>query len=161
MVKLKTEDSFKYGQKNVLPFVGETQISDEGIIEVADKATAEALVECEIGFHIIEDDGVEQAATVVSAKVEEVAPSTTTTEEAEEEVAAEQVEEEKGPETPVEEVATESVEEKGPDMEDLIKQIDTLTVPALQSMAAPFPKEEWGTLTKEPLKKYLKEKLTT
>lgn len=55
MIKLKTTQSFKFGQKNIIPYAGEVQISDEGIIEV-EKSIAEKIVLSNCGFDFLEKD---------------------------------------------------------------------------------------------------------
>lgn len=59
MITLKTSDKFKFGQTNVLPFVGETKISHKGEIFVEDLETAKALEKSGIGFFIDQDSFVD------------------------------------------------------------------------------------------------------
>jgi hypothetical protein len=55
MTKLKTEEKYKWGQTNILPIVGEVNISAEGEIEIEDSEKASDLVELGIGFVFCEE----------------------------------------------------------------------------------------------------------
>lgn len=55
MVQLKTNQTFKFGQTNILPILGETKISQSGIIEVPDQETADILKASQIGFYDLND----------------------------------------------------------------------------------------------------------
>ncbi len=55
MIKLRTNQKFKFGQINNLPIIGETQISEDGIIEVEDQEAADFLKKCHIGFYDLND----------------------------------------------------------------------------------------------------------
>lgn len=55
-MKLITEEKFKFGQKNIIPFVGEVQISEKGVIEIENKETALKIVDLNIGFSLLEEN---------------------------------------------------------------------------------------------------------
>ena len=55
-MKIVTQDEYKFGQTNIVPFLGTISISSEGIVEVAkEKETlALQLIEAEVGFSLLE-----------------------------------------------------------------------------------------------------------
>lgn len=62
-MKLKTEHTYKFGQSNIVPYLGLIHISEEGIVEISeqDETKALALVETEIGFSVV----LEEEAVIV------------------------------------------------------------------------------------------------
>lgn len=138
MIKLKTNESYKFGQINCLPIIGEISISSEGIIEVESEEIALQIEELNIGFAIVELE--EEVATTTTTA--EPTTTTTTTE-------------------AVETTTMTTVEEKVEDLEkeQLIASLETMTLAQLKEAAKPFPFTEWGTLNKQPLLEYLKSKI--
>lgn len=139
MIKLKTNESYKFGQINCLPIIGEVSISSEGIIEVESEEIALQIEELNIGFVVV---GLEEEVTTTTTTTAEPTTTTTTTE-------------------AVETTTTTTVEEKEDDSyrEQLITSLETMTLAQLKEVAKPFPFTEWGTLNKQPLLEYLKSKI--
>ncbi len=137
-VKLVTKQEWRFGQKNILPLVGEVQISSTGEIEV-DGDKADALVNMEVGF---EYSKTQQTTTTTTALPEQT--TTTTTHLVVTETTTSSIEPQ---------VVTNDIEKSSE------VKLETLTVAKLQELAAPFPKEEWSTLNKKDLVSYLNSKL--
>ena len=158
-VKIKTNDTFKYGQKNVIPFLGVAEISSEGIVEVETQEIANSIVESNIGFFFVET--VTTTTTQVPVTTTTTEPITTTTTEMITTTTTEGIK----PQVEVDDLGEgkgekDSLENDNDDDEDLVKRLENLTVPDLQSMANPFPKNEWQTLKKAGLVAYLSAKLS-
>ena len=54
MVKLKTNQQFRYGKKNIIPYAQEVEIDENGYIEVSDDI-AEKIVESNCGFEFADE----------------------------------------------------------------------------------------------------------
>lgn len=52
-IKLQTHASYKWGQVNILPAIGEVQISSEGFVEVDTIEQAEEIVSCIEDFYVV------------------------------------------------------------------------------------------------------------
>lgn len=154
MIKLITVHSYKFGQTNVIPFLGATQISTEGIIEVESEEIAKKLVELEIGWSFVGQTTTTTTVeeTTTTTIIEET--TTTTTVDVIQKVEIDGLNKSNAPEG-VAETTTTTTEV----VSELLSKIDELTVPDLQELAKPFPKKEWSSLKKEDLQKYLKAKL--
>lgn len=59
VVKLKTNQSYRFGQKNIIPYAGEVEISNEGIIEVSEEI-AHKVVGSNCGFNFLLEEKVEE-----------------------------------------------------------------------------------------------------
>ena len=154
MTKLKTVHSYKFGQTNIIPFLGATQISHEGIIEVEDENIAKKLVELEIGWEVV-DKTITTTTTIESTTttttIEEI--TTTTTVDVIQKVEVDTLNKAVGEEAATTTTTTIVVSN------EMLASIDELTVPELQNLAKPFPKKEWSSLNKPDLQAYLKSKL--
>lgn len=148
-VKIKTNDRFKWGQKNVIPFIGLVEIGKEGEVDVPNEEMAEKIVKLGIGFVLST-----HKATTTTAPVQE-ATTTTTVAPTQEENIAPKVEETEIKKVEEDELGTKEETSN----EDLIKSLDTLKVEELQKLAQAFPKEEWTGKKKAELVDYLKGKL--
>lgn len=162
MTQLKTEQEYKFGQKNVLPIVGEIQISNEGIIEVETTEIAQQIEDLEIGFTIVgkkvestTTTTLTESTTTTTVKVEEIKPKV-------------EVDNLSGTDKKVDTIAPQTTESTVLDTttteqttqapsQDLT--LESLTVDKLRELAAPFPKEEWNALKKAELVTYLKTQL--
>lgn len=136
MIQLKTDLKYKWGQTNTLPIVGEAKISDEGIIEVADQATAELIQDLGIGFVMIEQEALNVTKNL------KVDPSLGKEEE--------EKEEELNPK-----VDSISDEER----EQMKELMTNETLADLKIRANVFPAVEWRSLNKAQLIDYLASKL--
>lgn len=163
-VTLKTIHDFKYGQKNVLPIVGEVQISDGGTIEVTAEE-AEQIEAMEIGWYV---EKVDTSTTTTTTKKPEQTTTTTTelvttttTVEETTTTTTEQLQEKAQLNEPLEgEVAEETTTTTTlSERDQLLAEIDGMLLPDLQKQAAAFPKSEWTGMNKPALKAYLKSKL--
>ena len=167
MITLKTDLTWKAGQVNILPLIGETQISDDCTIQVESIEIANELVAIpDLDFYIVgtvkptkgkttpqvttevvksEENQVEQG--------ESIAPQTVTSEELPEseviDSIAPQTTEGNTEEQIKRNLSTEKIEK------DPVEELSGLTVAKLQELAAPFPKEEWQSLKKADLVNYL------
>jgi hypothetical protein len=65
MIRLKTINPNHWNRSLILPFIGESTISQSGVIEVKSREAAEALIEAGIGFEFEEE--VAPVAEVKSA----------------------------------------------------------------------------------------------
>lgn len=172
MVRIKTNDAFKHGQTNVIPFLGEVTIDKDGFVEVETLELAQQVIDSEIGFYFPVGDEANTTTTTTETPVttttttEESTTTTTTT------AVVEEITTTTTTEVPTTTTTTTTVVEdittttttsdegiSASEKSELLKSIDTLLMPALQSMAAPFPKNEWNTLTKPKLQEYLKKQL--
>ena len=145
-MKIKSLNRGLYGQANIVPFAGEVQIGEGGIVEIESKEVATSLVEANCGYVFLELEK--------SDKLEETEEN--------------KKEPEKDPIEPqVEENNLEKVEKdelgttKEDTEEDLVGILKSMKVVELQEQAAPFPKEEWSTLKKAELVDYLASHLNT
>lgn len=147
MVQLKTEQQFKWGQKNIIPFVGEVSISSEGIIEVASQELAEQIVQSNVGFSIIEKVGKTTTTTTQQSSTTTTTTSTPL-----------------NPKTEEDDLGDKGGNENdlggGNDEKDeLLKSLEGKSLAELKELAKPFPSAEWRSLNKEKLTDYLKSKL--
>lgn len=159
MTHLKTNESFKYGQKNIIPYAGEVLIGHDGVIEV-DDSIAQQIVDAKIGFDFLEK-------TIPSTLAEET--TTTTTEEATTTTTIEVT----STTTQNQEVNSDLKEQvEGDDIskrdEDDLSQKDNddlsavyaewdenHTLAQLKELAKDYPSKEWRNLDKAELIKYL------
>lgn len=153
MTQLKTEQEFKFGQKNVLPIVGEIQISNEGIIEVETVEIAQQIEDLKIGFSIV--GKIVKPTTITTVKIEEIKPKVI-------------IDNLSGVDKKVDTIALQTSESTVLDTTTIEQTIqvpsqdltlESLTVDKLRELAVPFPKEEWSTLKKAELVTYLKTQL--
>lgn len=151
-VMIRTNDRFKWGQKNVIPFVGLVEISKEGEVEVPNEEVAKKISELGIGFEF-----QDQEATTTTTTIAVQETTTTTT------IPPVTKEEDLAPKTEQNDLGKEQENELGAanenPNEDLLKSLDTLKVEELQKLAQTFPKEEWTGKKKAELIEYLKGKL--
>lgn len=156
-VKIKTKDQFKYGQKNVVPYLGTVQIDENGIVEVSTMEIAKKIVDCNIGFSLVE--GTETTTTTTQAPVTTTTTEIveTTTQAPEEIVKKTEDENLGGMSEDSNDIGSENV--KMSKEEQLRAEFELLNVPDLQAMANPFPKKDWQNLKKADLINYLVNKL--
>jgi len=155
MVQLKTQLEWKWGQTNILPLIGATKISEEGIIEVPSDEIADQLEAMDIGFER------SQIKTPAEDKDSDFIPPNT------EENELKKTEEDdlgkKQDDGPLSEQTeggeTESVIELSEEVKELHALIDNSTLAQLKEQAKPFPSAEWRLLNKEQLQAYLKSKI--
>ena len=171
MTTLRTDKKWKAGQVNIIPLIGETQISDDCTIEVEDPKVAEELAAIpDLDFYIVdspetvkgkvtpkvvkepvktEETKVETADSIQEQTVgsEELAKTETT-----DDIVAQTTESDElaKTESQIKNNLSAEKQEKDP-----IEELSSLTVAKLQDLAAPFPKEEWQTLKKADLINYL------
>lgn len=170
MITLKTNSTWKAGQVNILPVIGETQISEDCTIQVKTLEIAEELASIpDLDFYIVEgQEGVTTSAkSGKGSKTKEteektgetIAPQTETSEKLPEEPAADSIAPQVSESDKLEEkkiinnLSTEKQEK------DPAEELAGLTIPKLQELAASFPKGEWGGLKKPDLVNYLVTKL--
>lgn len=172
-VKIKTKDQFKYGQKNVVPYLGTVQIDENGVVEVSTLELAKKIVDCNIGFSLVEGTETTTTTTQIPVTTTTQAPTTTTTEvpvtttTTEIVVTTTQVVEEIVKKTEDENLGGTSEDAndignsnvKMSKEEQLRSEFELLNVPDLQAMANPFPKKDWQSLKKADLINYLVNKL--
>lgn len=68
-IKLHTQATYKWGQTNILPGVGEILISEDGFIEVTSFETAQEIVECIEDFFIVAQTTDEETGFGLAALV--------------------------------------------------------------------------------------------
>lgn len=144
-VKLRTEDSNKFGQTNVIPYAGEVQISKEGVIEV-DQEVAQQVVNSDIGFTFVNEKGGNKDS--VKKTVETIPPQTENSDKLPGTEAGETI----PPQTNPDELKKE--------LEEQITAIKSMNMQDLQKTAEAFPKEEWISLKKQELVDYLINKIS-
>lgn len=149
MVQLFTSEAFKFGQKNIIPFAGEVEISNEGVIEV-EQEIADQIIAADCGWSLLDSD---------STTTTTVAQSTTTTTEAPIK-----------PQTEGDDLGkTQDSDIGGTEEDDLSNSasaepsaerqaLEQHTKADLQKMVKDFPRSEWGTLTKDGLIDYILKK---
>lgn len=141
MVQLKTELKHRWGRANVLPIVGEVEISEEGVIEVESQEVAEQIVNLGIGFTFIEE-------------LEEIKPKTE-----ESDLDPEEDEEEIKPKTEENEPLSEASEMSDAEVAQARNVLGDMTVAQLKEKVKDFPSAEWRSLNKAELIEYLIAKL--
>lgn len=177
MVTLVTDQAYKFGQENIIPYAGKVKISSIGTIEVEDDL-AQQIVDCNCGFSF--HDGAE-ATTTTSTE----APTTTTTT-VEQTTTSTTIEQIGGPEqedlskvekddlggseqddlsksettTTTHEVieettTTTTIEEEEFDIDKAKAELDQNNLTQLKEMVKDFPAAEWRTLNKEKLIDYI------
>lgn len=134
MVYLKTEQKFKWGQRNVIPVVGEVSISDEGLIEVESLEIAKEIEATNIGFVVLTKE-TGTTTQLLNPKVEDNDLG------------------KKSDENDLD------GEDQDNDRDELLKSLDNKTLAELKDLAKPFSASEWRALNKEKLTEYLKSKL--
>lgn len=170
MTNLVTAQTYKFGQKNIIPYAGEVQISDEGIIEV-DDTIAQDIVDSGIGFDFLEGDLPEKILTTTTTTE---TPITTTTTTVVEETTTTTTSAELG-QVPTPGLEGGTIErslqgegnnpdtlDKGevlPPVDELKAALSEKTLAELKELAKDFPSKEWRTLAKDNLVAYLISKL--
>lgn len=173
MKTLVTEQTFKFGQKNIIPFAGEVVISATGEIEVEDDV-AQSVVDSDCGFSFKEAAINETTTTTTIAE-------TTTTTTVEETTTTTTIDQINAP--AVEDLGNAANNELGASTgdnladqtnidsttttttevviskEDAYAELDKQNKAELQEIAKSFPRAEWGTLNKHDLIEYLISKL--
>jgi len=172
MKTLVTEQAFKFGQKNIIPFAGEVSISLTGTIEVEDDI-AQSVVDADCGFSF-QDVIVDETTTTTTA-----APTTTTT----------TIVEEATTTTTIDEINTKPKQDLGNDdlgdlgagptgdvigdqiidtttttttnisINEAKDELNKQTLAQLKELAKDFPSAEWRALSKEKLVDYIVSKL--
>lgn len=159
MVKLITQQKFKWGQKNIVPFAGEVQISETGEIEVESKEIADALVESDCGWMYPVGDTT-TTTTAEPTTTTTTIPATTTTTTAD--VIKDQIEENDLGQG-VGDVIQDQTNAPDPHAgkSDEWKVLNEQSKAELQTMVkkAEKPRAEWGTLNKEDLIDYILDNL--
>lgn len=158
MVKLITQDKFKFGQKNIVPYAGEVQISDTGEIEVASKEIADALVASNCGWHYPVGETT-TTTTVEPTTTTTTIPATTTTTTAD--VIKDQIEgNDLGGQGGGDQIQDQTNDPHADKSEEW-KVLNEQSKADLQTMVkkAEKPRSEWGTLNKEDLIDYILENL--
>lgn len=142
MVQLKTELKHRWGRANVLPIVGEVEISEEGVIEVESQEVAEQVVNLGIGFNLIEE-------------LEEIKPKT----EESDLTPEEEDEEEIKPKTEENEPLNKAPKMSDAEVAQVRNVLGDMTVAQLKEKVKDFPSAEWRSLNKAELIEYLITKL--
>lgn len=137
-VILVTDQSWRFGQKNVLPIVGEVQISEDGKIEV-DEDKAQQLIDLQVGF-VKSKEKIQETTTTTTTLQES---HTTTTLEEIKKVEEDTLSSEEKVDTIEPQVTSNEVEKA----ESI--SLENLTMDKLKELASPFPKEEWSKFTKK------------
>lgn len=174
MVRLITNRKFKFGQKNIVPFAGEVQISEDGIIEVESVEIAEQLIEADNSWAFV--DGQSTTTTTIPVTTTTTAAPTTTTTTLDLTTTTTTVADNLEDQTQPNELGN---PEGGDDLEDQIQEGDELGTTTttieqvrsaewlaldvnskakLQEMVKAFPRSEWGQLNKDALIDYILEK---
>lgn len=162
MTRLRTVHSYKFGQKNIIPYAGEVSIGTDGIIEVDDDI-AQSIVDCNIGFEFVDMQGVEVTTTTtldVTTTTTVVEVTTTTTEE---EVTTTTTEVEQVTTTTTSELEDQTEQDDlsqkttgSDELEALYAKWDEEnTLAQLKELAKSYPSKEWRNLDKAELIKYL------
>jgi hypothetical protein len=153
MAKLKTEEQYKFGQTNIIPFAGEVKISDKGIIEVDDDV-AQDIVNSNIGFSFVEEG---RGGPVKGPADEELGDNLG---QQESDDLSKQDQDDLGKQEPNEEEEIEKAEAQNtqPSLEDVKAELDKSTLAELKELAKPFPSAEWRNLAKAELIDYLASK---
>lgn len=173
-VRIQTTATHKFGQKNVIPYLGVTEISSDGIVIVESMDIALKIVECNIGFNLIDEAETTTTTTEAITTTTTIPEEITTTTTVEEIVDTTTMVEEEITTTTTEELSKKAEEDQlgkeameGNDIggaqdsgEDLLTKFNALRVADLQELAKPFPKTEWQNHKKDDLIAYLIEKLT-
>lgn len=141
MVQLKTELKHRWGRANVLPIVGEVEISEEGVIEVESQEVAEQVVNLGIGFNLVEE-------------LEEIKPKTE-----ESDLDLEEGEEEIKPNVEENEPLNEAPKMSEAEVAQVRNVLGDMTVAQLKEKVKDFPSVEWRSLNKAELIEYLITKL--
>lgn len=176
MTTLVTEQEFRFGQENIIPYAGKVKISDKGEIEVDDNI-AQQIVDCNCGF----DFAVKKAGVkVTTTTTQEPTTTTTTVEQTTTTTTAEETTttttEEIKPQ--VEQVEVTKVEqddlggndggdslENGATIETTLDRetakvaLEEKNLQELKEMAKPFPSAEWRSKNKADLIEYLLDKI--
>lgn len=146
MVQLKTEQQFKWGQKNIIPIVGLVEISPEGIIEVETQEIADQIIAIGIGFEIHQSGST---TTLPQITTQEQTTTTTTIQSL-------------APKTEQDELGDKGEQNslnKDDEKDELFKSLETKTITELQELAKPFAVKDWTGLNKAKLIDYLKSKI--
>lgn len=156
MVQLKTELKHRWGRANVLPIVGEVEISEEGVIEVESQEVAEQVVSLGVGFDFIEElEEIKPKAEEIKPKTEEIKPKT---EESDLNPEGENEEEIK-PKTEENEPLNEAPKMSDAEVAQVRNVLGGMTVAQLKEKVKDFPSAEWRSLNKAELIEYLITKL--
>lgn len=175
MVTLVTEQKFKFGQKNIIPFAGEVNISKDGEIEV-EKEIADQIVAAGCGFNYKDVNPTKAWHTTTTTTTQVAETTTTTTREV-----APQVDQDdfnQGQDTDLGQAPNEdlsgtgneltqtTVDESGViihnadnlDRQEARTTLDAKTLGELKEMAKPFASKEWRDLNKTSLIEFLLDK---
>lgn len=179
MITLKTKLEHRWGTNRVLPVVGEVFISEEGTIQVKSLEIAEQLQDSGCDFFIVKG-GKEETGKVVdkdlvktketTVESDEIKPQTDEDGELEKGKEGDEIKPQTEPNGELGTAATSEGQKSKEDSklpepsntpleEDPAVELAKLKVLDLQTLAAPFPKEEWVTLKKDDLINYLVVKL--
>lgn len=143
MVQLKTTQAFRFGQKNIIPFAGEVQISEEGIIEIESFEVAQEIVKSNCGFSFVE----EEENSILQPKVEQNDLSSS-----ENQSDFSNEEEKDNLENNNNDTSTSAAEVSAKDL------LEEKTKAELQEMVEAYPASEWRALNKADLIDYILEK---
>lgn len=182
MKTLVTTQSFKFGQENILPFIGKVRISQTGTIEVEDHL-AQKVVDSNCGFDYADNQEQttttttvestttttqQQTTTTTTVLVDETTTTTTTPlETQQQDDLGKQEKDDLGKQDNQDDLSNENatttttvVEENTSidtsfDIEAAKKELDNNTLAELKDMAKDFPSAEWRTLNKAELIEYL------
>lgn len=143
MVQLKTTQAFRFGQKNIIPFAGEVQISEEGIIEIESFEVAQEIVKSNCGFSFVE----EEENSTLQPKVEQNDLSSS-----EDQNDFNNQEEKDDLENNNNDASISAAEVSAKDL------LEEKTKAELQEMVEAYPASEWRALNKADLIDYILEK---
>lgn len=143
MVQLKTTQAFRFGQKNIIPFAGEVQISEEGIVEIESFEVAQEIVKSNCGFSFVE----EREDSILQPKVEQNDLSSS-----ENQSDFSNEEEKDNLENDNNDTSTSAAEVSAKDL------LEEKTKAELQEMVEAYPASEWRALNKADLIDYILEK---
>lgn len=180
MITLVTEQKFKFGQKNIIPFAGEVNISSEGEIEVED-AIASQIVAAKCGFDYKENKADQTTTTTTIAATtttttQAVETTTTTTEQiapqtdqddlnqGENNDLGQAPKEDLSGTTDINEttttttIATTTAVADDLDKQEARTTLGAKTLGELKEMAKPFASKDWRDLNKTSLIEFLLDK---
>lgn len=171
MIKLVTEQQFKFGVENIIPFAGKVKISDKGEIEVEDDI-AQDIVDSDCGFNYPSDKSKKEETTTTTTTIAETTttttevPTTTTTTEATDLLQGSGAPGlEGGDQSTLQgdglevESLQDSKEDNTPSLDAIKVALQENTLTQLKEMAKPFESKEWRALSKDKLIEYLISKM--
>ena len=163
MTTLVTEQEFRFGQENIIPFAGKVQISSEGLIEVED-SVAQSIVDCNCGFAFTDLQATTTttiAETTTTTTIERTTTTTTQEEFGKEESQdlGKQEEDQLGAQEDQDDLQKSDTIETVLDENVAKAALEAKNLNELKEMAKPFPSAEWRTLNKSELIDYILEKI--